>query len=293
LRRPQVKDTREQKPYAPKLTLGQTGVYTTAPVASATMTQAQTTSEWNKLATSAPKRPHIIDLVLVVIAIAWLALVAFMVLGPPREILGYRTAFDALRVLGYVGAGGAIISVSALVLRRGFAVSRMSAALATLLFAVPVSFMLANQATPPPGEPINDITTDLDDPPEFSAVIPLRPPGSNPIEYGGPSVAARQRAAYPDIGPISSALEPEAAFQKAFETAEDLGWEIVSGDMQAGVIEAVDTTRFFRFKDDVVIRIRANQGGSRIDLRSRSRIGRSDLGKNAKRIRSFIEEFEK
>ncbi len=216
-----------------------------------------------------------------------------MVVAAPRGIVGYRTAFDTLRALGYVGGVGAIVSFSALIFGRRLRFSRVAASVATLLFAVPVGLMLANEATPPPGEMINDITTDLDDPPVFKAVIPLRPPGSNPIEYGGPAVAARQREAYPDIGPIFSDLEPAAAFQKAFETAEALGWKIVSGDMQAGVIEAVDTTRFFRFRDDVVIRIRANEDGTRVDLRSRSRLGRSDLGKNAKRIRSFIEEFEK
>ncbi|MGD8810919.1 MAG: DUF1499 domain-containing protein [Gammaproteobacteria bacterium] len=216
-----------------------------------------------------------------------------MVVAAPRGIVGYRTAFDTLRALGYVGAFGAIVSFSGLIFARRSRFSRIAASVATLLFAVPVGLMLANEATPPPGEMINDITTDLDDPPVFKAVIPLRPPGSNPIEYGGPAVAARQREAYPDIGPIFSALEPEAAFQKAFETAEALGWKIVSGDMQAGVIEAVDTTRFFRFRDDVIIRIRANEDGTRVDLRSRSRLGRSDLGKNARRIRSFIEEFKK
>ena len=122
-------------------------------------------------------------------------------------------------------------------------------------------------------------------------MIPLRPAGSNPIEYGGDAVAARQRIAHPEVRPILTELTPERAFQRAFETAEMLGWEIISGDLQSGVIEAIDTTRFFRFKDDIVVRITEHGAGSRVDLRSRSRIGRSDLGKNAKRILAFTDAF--
>lgn len=223
-------------------------------------------------------------------AVAFVAAVSFFVIGAP-EYVGYRDAFQALRVLAWVGILGTAVCVTFYFARRRSGVSPMATAIATLLFGAPVLLMIANEATPPPGDFINDITTDLDDPPVFSAVIPLRPAGSNPIEYGGPAVAARQREAYPDIAPIISSLTRDAAFQHAFETAESLGWEIVSGDLQAGIIEAIDTTRFFRFKDDVVIRIRENSGGTRIDLRSRSRVGRSDLGKNANRIRDFVQSF--
>lgn len=223
-------------------------------------------------------------------AAAFVAAVSFFVIGAP-EYVGYREAFQALRVLAWVGILGTAVCVTFFFAQRRSGVSPMTTAVATLLFGAPVLLMIANEATPPPGDFINDITTDLDDPPVFSAVIPLRPAGSNPIEYGGPAVAARQREAYPDIAPIISSLMRDAAFQHAFETAESLGWEIVSGDLQAGIIEAIDTTRFFRFKDDVVIRIRENSGETRIDLRSRSRVGRSDLGKNANRIREFVQSF--
>lgn len=230
---------------------------------------------------------------MLVLAVAYVAAVVFFVVAAPQGIIGYRTAFDSLRQLAYAGGAATLLCLVVLASSRRTGVSRAQASVATLLFAVPVAVMFANAATPPPGEPINDISTDLEDPPVFRAVIPLRPPGSNPIEYGGPAVAARQREAHPEVVPIVTALDKETAFQRAFETAEALGWEIVSGDMQSGIIEAVDTTRFFRFRDDVVVRIRENENGTRIDLRSRSRLGRSDLGKNARRILSFIEEFSK
>jgi uncharacterized protein (DUF1499 family) len=229
------------------------------------------------------------SLLLAVAALAFIGAIVLLVIGAPRGMFGYRTAFDTLRNLAYVGIGGALLAaVTSVIARRG---ARALAAAATLMFAVPVLTMALNEATPPPGEFINDITTDLEDPPAFSAVIPLREPGSNPIEYGGAEVAAIQRIAHPEVQPIMTDLPPAAAFQRAFETAESLGWEIVAGDPRTGIIEAVDTTRFFRFKDDIVIRIRPNGAGSRVDLRSRSRVGRSDLGKNAARIVNYAGAF--
>lgn len=234
------------------------------------------------------------SLVTLCAALLFVAGVALLVVGAPRGYVGYRTAFDALRVLGTIGAVACLLSIALLVyaIKSRQRMAQTMSGLATLLFAVPVATMAVNQGKAPAGRFINDITTDLDDPPTFSAVVALRPPGSNPIEYGGEAVASRQRELYPDLAPIYTELTGEPAFRKAFETAEAMGWEIVSADLQGGTIEAVATTRFFRFKDDVVIRIRPTPSGSRIDLRSRSRIGASDLGKNASRIRKYIKLFE-
>ena len=104
-------------------------------------------------------------------------------------------------------------------------------------------------------------------------------------------MAARQAALYADIQPINSELSLADAFKKALRIVQDMGWEIITTDENNGIIEAVDTTLIFRFKDDVVIRVTSVDSGSRIDLRSQSRIGLSDLGKNASRIRSFIQNF--
>ena len=136
--------------------------------------------------------------------------------------------------------------------------------------------------------PIHDITTDTNDPPLFVDVLPLRAGARNSADYGGSRVAALQRAAYPDIAPVDLAMVPAAAFAKALAAANAMGWAIVAADSSAGRIEATATTRVFRFRDDVVIRIRPRDGGSRLDIRSVSRIGGGDLGKNASRIREFI-----
>lgn len=139
--------------------------------------------------------------------------------------------------------------------------------------------------------PIHDITTDMNDPPAFVDVLPLRAGASNSGIYGGSAVAALQLAAYPDIVPADLAMTPAAAFAKSHTIASKMGWALVSVDSSSGRIEATATTRWFRFKDDVVIRVRPREGGSRVDLRSVSRIGKSDWGKNAARIRDFIKRL--
>lgn len=231
--------------------------------------------------------------IVLVASLVFVAVISYFVFMAPGT-LGYRTIFESLRTSAQIGAIAAIGAVIVLIaaLRGRATDTKLMSSIGTVLFVVPVVTMVLNEASPPPGELINDITTDLEDPPAFSAVIPLREPGSNPIEYGGAEVAAVQREVHPEVGPLISALSKDAAFQRAFETAEAMGWEIVAGDPRTGIIEAIDTTRFFRFKDDIVIRVRETATGSRIDLRSRSRIGRSDLGKNAARIMEFSERFE-
>jgi len=100
-----------------------------------------------------------------------------------------------------------------------------------------------------------------------------------------------QRKAYPDIQPIRVELPPEQAFQKALNTVKARGWTLIEANAGEGRIEASDNTRWFGFVDDVVIRVRAEGGGSRVDVRSVSRIGFGDIGQNAKRIRARTREF--
>lgn len=141
------------------------------------------------------------------------------------------------------------------------------------------------------GAPIHDITTDTDDPPRFVEVAKLRSEKDNPVEYGGAEIAAIQKEAYPDIETLVL-LDPRAfVFDTALEVAADMGWEIVASDLAAGHIEAVATTPFVGFKDDVVIRIRANGPQTLVDVRSKSRIGRGDMGVNAKRIKEYMDNL--
>jgi len=112
------------------------------------------------------------------------------------------------------------------------------------------------------------------------------------LSHPGEEFAAKQRDAYPDLEPIRLDAPPREAFARAVGAAGALGWKIVHRDAEAGRLEAVDVTRIFRFRDDVVVRVRPADGGSVVDLRSRSRVGRGDLGANAARIRAFRDRLE-
>lgn len=133
--------------------------------------------------------------------------------------------------------------------------------------------------------PINDITTNLADPPGYAPVPPSRANHGRDMSYP-PAFVAQAEAAYPDLVPIRVELDPEGAYRLALGEAKDLGWKITREDSFAGRFEAEDTTVLFRFVDDLSVRVRAHpDGGSSIDVRSKSREGRGDLGANAERIR--------
>lgn len=207
------------------------------------------------------------------------------------EILGLSDAFTLLRWAGYGGAGAAVLCVLGLIRaypggpRKGAVMALAGLVVATAVFWVPYSMQRLARQVPP----IHDITTDTDNPPEFRAVAPLRPEGANSLEYADESVASRQRAAYPDIETAETGASPDQAFDAVLGAAHGLGWRIVDESRETGRLEAVDTTFWFGFRDDIVVRVSAAEGGSRIDVRSVSRVGVSDLGKNAERIRAFLD----
>jgi uncharacterized protein (DUF1499 family) len=145
---------------------------------------------------------------------------------------------------------------------------------------------------------LNDITTDIDDPPAFSrsrAALAARGglvPAERPRDSRLP-----QREAYQRIIPIITELPAEEAFEIALKAARNMGWQVIEGTVPggrtgAGRIDAIATTRILRFADDVTIRIRPRVDGSRIDVRSVSRLGRHDLGTNAARIQAFSDEVQ-
>lgn len=145
---------------------------------------------------------------------------------------------------------------------------------------------------------LNDIVTDIDDPPSFSRsrVVLAARGGHVPAELPRERRLV-QRDAYQKLVPIITELPAEEAFDIAFRAARNLGWNVVEstvpgGRSGTGRIEAIATTRLLRFHDDITIRIRARADGSRIDMRSASRLGRHDLGANAARIRAFADEVQ-
>lgn len=163
---------------------------------------------------------------------------------------------------------------------------RWAVLLSVVVMAGPAVFVQKARGVPA----IHDITTDTADPPAFVDLVPIRTATGalNPPEYPGAAVAAEQKKAYPDILPLDLGLPSAEAFTRAAAAARDMGWEIVAEKAAEGRIEATATTAWFGFKDDVVIRVSASGAGSRIDVRSKSRVGRSDVGANAARIREYL-----
>ena len=171
---------------------------------------------------------------------------------------------------------------------RGVALTGAAAiAIAIGALWLPASMLRAARSVPR----IHDITTDTDRPPAFVAVLARRRGAPNSAEYAGPTLAAQQRAGYPDLTPADLAAPPARAFASAAAAARALGWEIVAEAPAEGRLEATDTTKWWGFKDDVVVRVTARGEGSRVDVRSVSRVGVSDLGVNAARIRRFLAEL--
>lgn len=235
------------------------------------------------------------------IATIGLALAVLAALAGLAAGLGYRfgwwplgTGFALLRYAVYGGVAAIVVSGLGLVLarpggqRRGLYRALAGLVIGAVVFGVPWGYLRTAQRVPP----IHDITTDTADPPPFVAILPLRADAANPPDYGGEEVAAQQRAAYPAIQPVQAPLPPDRTFALALATVEDQGWEIVAAVPAEGRIEATDTTLWWGFKDDVVIRVRSEGPGSRLDIRSKSRIGLGDFGTNAARIEAFLEDFK-
>lgn len=132
---------------------------------------------------------------------------------------------------------------------------------------------------------INDISTDLGDPPAFRHM-------PRPAAYPGADVAAVQARAYPDIAPLQLAQPASAVFRYVRELVQDRRWEIVSEDEAELHVEATEKSRLFGFVDEIVLRMTETADGTRVDMRSRSRLGRGDLGVNAARIRDFLADLE-
>ncbi len=137
------------------------------------------------------------------------------------------------------------------------------------------------------GAPIHDISTDTANPPAFVDIVALRADAPNPADYLDDGTAETQAEAYPDIQTLVIDAAPDQVFANALSAAEAMDWEIVASMPSEGRIEATASTSFVGFKDDVVIRVQADSDGTRVDVRSKSRIGKGDMGVNAARIREY------
>jgi uncharacterized protein (DUF1499 family) len=240
-------------------------------------------------------RAIVSNLAVVGFGLAVLAVLAMMLggFGSRLEWWHFRVGFTVLKWGAYGALSASLISLVGLIgaamqkYRRGLILG--SAGLVIGLWAawVPWSWLQAARSVPP----IHDITTDTENPPPLVAVLPLRRGAPNPAEYGGPELAAQQREGYPDLAHALLPVSPGTAFERALAAARKMGWQIFDANPEEMRIEATDTTFWFGFKDDIVVRVTPTEKGSRIDVRSVSRVGKSDIGTNARRIMKFFERL--
>ncbi|HYW12229.1 MAG TPA: DUF1499 domain-containing protein [Longimicrobium sp.] len=235
------------------------------------------------------RTPRRTPLALAALALALVALVMLGLSGPGTRAgwWDFRMGFSLMRWAAYAGIAAAVLGLVALVLSRGR--GRVIAGVALLLGALAWFYPWNLRRGAGQYPPIHDITTDTQNPPVFVAVAPLRQDAPNPMEYEGDSIAAQQARAYPDVRPLMMAMPVDSAFSAAVRVAREMGWELVDQDRRDGRIEATATTPWFGFKDDVVIRVTSASGISRVDVRSVSRVGRGDVGANAKRVRAYLD----
>jgi uncharacterized protein (DUF1499 family) len=205
----------------------------------------------------------------------------------------YRMGLTLLRVSAISGSITVIVSIVGGVLarheRRRTIFLAPAAGILIGVLTVGIPWWLVHKAKQLPV--INDITTDETNPPQFKAIIPLRVDAENSVVYKGLEVASQQRKAYPYIRPLVLPNSPAMSFDMALATAKNMGWQIINSNPKEGRIEAVATTFWFGFKDDIVIRVTPELKGSRVDMRSASRVGKGDIGTNAERVRTFLQSM--
>ena len=239
-------------------------------------------------------------------ALAGLALLAAICAGAVIGAAGvghkfgaWNFAFARYTLLEYgffaaVASGGVAIFVILVGLLRwkggGVFTALVALAVAGGVAYVPWQMKKAEEVS----APIHDITTDTIDPPVFVALATVREASENGAKLAArdldydPTNRAAQASAYPDIKTYLSSGSPEALYATAFKAAEAMTWQIAASVPADGRIEATSVSEWFGFKDDVVIRVMASGSGSKLDIRSASRVGVTDLGANADHIRAFM-----
>ena len=229
------------------------------------------------------------------VLVSLVSLIAFLLVilpGPLYKfgIVELGTAFAGFKFGVYAGGTALVLLlVQALFMRKTLTLSSGVIALVFSVVAIAMPLNMMNKAKSVPA--IHDISTDLVNPPKFVAIAPLRAEAPNPVEYAGEETAVQQRKAYPELATLSFAQSKADLMAASEQAVKNLGFAVVSANTATGIVEATDTTTWFGFKDDVVIRIK-DEGSQRfVDIRSKSRVGRSDLGKNAERIHSIINEL--
>lgn len=237
------------------------------------------------------------------------ALLMFAVSGPGHRfgLWSYMTGFDLMKYAVFAGGAAAVLGLLALIIRLGFAKEgAIGGALVGLIIGGVVAGFIFNMVMTLRAQNfpmMHDITTDFVDVPTFDQIARIRDglEGVNTLDYEGKSIKYNdeerlvsdiQKEVYPNVQPLILDKPAGEVWAAALGLAKARGWEIVAANEINRTIEATETTFFFGFKDDVVIRLSTvEDGNTRVDMRSISRVGMSDIGVNAARIEKFLSDL--
>ncbi|ASK20269.1 DUF1499 domain-containing protein [Halomonas sp. N3-2A] len=234
--------------------------------------------------------------------LAWFSVIALIAsallmagAGPAYrwELIGLGDAFNLMR--NGVYAATAAVAISVLLLLISAFTRRMGAGVVAIFVIVATAALLYmpwqqwQRAQQAPA--IHDITTDTQNPPDFVALRDAREAAPNAVDYPGEATARQQKNAYPHVQPLQVTAPKATVLAAAQAEVEASGWQIAA--ITESTIEATATTRWFGFEDDVIIRLTEQQNGVQVDMRSASRLGTSDVGTNALRIETFLDNLGK
>lgn len=223
------------------------------------------------------------------IALVSLAVAATGLTLARYDVIAKLSGFSGLLAGGLIALVALVLGLASLFTGRGAVWPLRRKAWAGIVVSLLYVGFLGSRPLVAGGAPaIHDISTDLASPPQFE-VLPLR--ADNLAGVGTTENWRRIHAqAYGDLGPVTVPKPVAAVTADVARLAEEAGWKLAKVDPARGHVEATASVSYIRFHDDVVLRIVPTQDGkgSRVDMRSVSRVGVGDLGVNARRIREFL-----
>jgi uncharacterized protein (DUF1499 family) len=240
--------------------------------------------------TASAEKPLARGLVVLGLVLALLCALAavFSGIGYQMRLWHFRTGFLIIKVSFWISIAAVALSLVGLAVSRNTRSIVVMGVIGVLVAGITIYIPLSYKKMVDTHPYIHDITTDTENPPKFVVVASLRGPEDHPVTYDGPEVAAKQKEAYPDLKTLVVTAPANKVFEAADKVIKDMGMEIVDASEPDLRIEATATSLLYGFKDDMVVRIVESDGTTRVDVRSKSRLGRSDLGQNANRIREFL-----
>jgi len=228
-----------------------------------------------------------------IVALGAAGAMIFSGIGYRLELFHFRVGFTILRWAFWFALAALVLTVVGFVTVRDRSRGTLIAAVIGVVVGAVAVYVPWNWKQTLDAHPyIHDISTDTANPPEFVAAARLRKPGDHPVAYDGAEVTDLQHKAYPDLVTLKTAAPADKVFGAAKAVIASMGMQLADANPSQGRIEANQTSLLYGFTDDMVVRIVAGADGTKVDVRSKSRVGRSDLGQNAKRIRVFLQKLK-